>query len=227
MRTLSRWAGIAAAVSLACCLTVSPITVAKAGPLPLNPDALSGWTGTSTIASGLIAGHTLDTKVEYAVFAPGQFNAYFGAGADPSNGTEFVYAYEVTNTGSTVNVSRNLSGFTVALLPTASASNVGFLPLANWNYGLVPNNSSFGGTPPSSARWNFTSPTLALGGVTQILLYTSPKGPTLASASALGGGIQGTTTVPNFVPTPIPEPSTFALLAIAGITMLAIRRRVR
>jgi len=169
----------------------------------------------------------LDVKVEYAVFAPGQFNVAFGAGADPSNGSEFVYAYEVTNTGATVNVSRNMSGVTVALLPTASASNIGFLPLLNGNYGQVPNNSSFGGTPASSARWNFTSPTLALGGITQVLLFTSPKGPTLASASALGGGIQGTTTVPNFVPTPIPEPSSFILLALAGLAMLAIRLRTR
>lgn len=114
MRTLSRLTGIATALSLACIAAV-----VQAGPLPLNPDALAGYKGTTTASSGLIAGHTLDVSIDFAVFAPGQFNAYFGAGADPSNGTQFVYAYEITNTGLNAAIARNINGYTVGLLPTA------------------------------------------------------------------------------------------------------------
>jgi hypothetical protein len=221
MRTLSRLAGIAMAVWLAC-----HGAVALAGPLPLNPDAIPGWTGTSTVNSGLIAGKTLTASVDWAVFAPGKFDLYFGAGADPSNGTQYVYAYEPTNTGSTVNVSQKINGFTVGLIAGATFSNIGYLPVANGNYGVLPSTSSFGGT--SSARWNYTAPTLALVGgsnVSQVVLFTSPEGPTKISASILGGGLNATTTSANFVPTPIPEPSTFVLMAIAGSVAVLLRRK--
>jgi hypothetical protein len=221
MRTLLRFAIMAMAAGQALYGAV-----AFAGPLPLNPDAIPGWSGTSTVSSGLITGKSLDASLDWAVFAPGQFNAYFGAGADPSNGTQYVYAYEVTNTGATLNVSQKINGFTVGLLPGASAANIEYLPIANGNYGVLPTGSSFGGT--SSARWNFVSPTLALVGgsnVSQVVLFTSPHGPTKVSASILGGGLNGTTTQPNYVPTPIPEPSTIALMTIAGALLLGFRRK--
>ncbi|HEY4308650.1 MAG TPA: PEP-CTERM sorting domain-containing protein [Pirellulales bacterium] len=220
MRTISRMTGIAAALSLACFATI-----AVAGPLPLNPDAIPGFSGTSTVASGLIAGKTLNASIDYAVFAPGQFNAYFGPGADPSNGTQYVYAYELTNTGATANVSRSANLLTVDLLPASLAQNIGYLPVANGNYGTLPSGSSFADSPPSSSRWSFSAPVIGLGGVSQIVLFTSPEPPTRGTAAVVGGGLQATTTVPNYVPTPIPEPSTFVLMAIAGSALALIRRR--
>ncbi len=217
MRGISTFGVLVACIA---CMTGS----VQAGPLPLDPHAIPGFEGTSTLSftSGSLS---VSGNIEYAVYAPGQFNASFGTGADPSNGTQYVYAYQVDNTGTVPAGGRNISLLGVTLLPTNGATNIESLPLTYGNFGVVPAASGFAGSPPTTARWLYTSTTIGLGASSQILLFTSPKGPSFASAAITGGGLIANTIPAQYVPTPIPEPSTFALMAIAGTCLMMLRRK--
>jgi len=196
-------------------------TAAQAGPLPSDPNALGGFSQGTTAFIGTNGPLTIKSNVEFAVYAPGKFDLSFGAGADPSGGSQYVYAYEVFNTG-VGGLDRAISLFTVALQPTALAQNIEFLPHAFGFFGQDPVSSSFGGgPPPTSARWDYSTATVPIGGNTQILLFTSPKGPTLQSAGVQGGGVPSS----NVLPSPIPEPASWTLLVIGSVA-LAYRRVV-
>src|SRR5262245_48184350 len=81
-------------------VVVLTATTALAGPLFADPAALPGWTGSSGFV-GANGGFKLNANVEFAVYAPGAFGTSaalgFPGGADPSGGTQFVYAYEIFN----------------------------------------------------------------------------------------------------------------------------------
>jgi hypothetical protein len=218
MNTASRLACVATALGIA----MGAANV-QAGPLPLDPNAI--WHGTSapffsSINVGTI--FEISASVQYAVYNPGKFDLSFGAGADPSNGTQYVYAYQVFNTG--VNgpntVAEPISIFTEGLAANANAQNIQALPIANGNFGQLPDHAAFAGTPATSGTWDYTTHNLPLGAQTQILLFTSPHGPIMEPGSVQGGGLGAQ----NPLPSPAPEPSSLMLLVMGGLVGLAIRR---
>src|SRR2546426_12007332 len=77
-----------------------------------DANAMTGWNGTVNFDT-VIAPFTMKAEVDYAVYAPGQFNLSF-PGGDPSAGARYVYAYRVHNTGSsTLSTERNPGFFSV------------------------------------------------------------------------------------------------------------------
>ena len=157
MRGISQF-GWFVLVACVACLTSN----VQAGPLPLDPNALGGFKGTSTL-SFTTGSLSVAGNIEYAVYYPGQFNLSFGAGSDPSNGTQYVYAYQVDNTGTVPAGGRDISLMGVTLLPTNSSTNIESLPLSHGNFGVVPAASGSQAAPPTTARWLYTSTTIGLG----------------------------------------------------------------
>lgn len=217
MSTASRLMGLTIAVLLA-----GSAAIAHAGPLLLDPNAMGGANQGAKTFQNIGGPTSLKVSVEYAVYAPGQFTKTFGAGSDPSAGSQYVYAYEAF----TLNVNpnpRNLAILTVGLLTGAQAQNIEYLPVIYGNYGLLPVTSSFGGSPPNSARWDYTGATIPVGQNSQILLFTSPLAPTLVTSSVVGGGLGNSQTLPS----PIPEPASWALLVTGSVALLYRRLRAR
>ena len=207
----------AAVVSL-CIGTASAGTV-----LPSDPAAMAGWTGTQTFSETLFT-FTLDAEVDFAVYAPGAFNTSSALGfpADPSGGADWVYAYQVFNTGGNVAPSLLSVGF-LDLAPEGDGvddlelpTNIGFVdgfaspdvdPVLNFS----PDNNPL--TIKESAVYEFTLP--SLDDTTDILIYTSPFGPEWDRGSVRGGALI------NFqqLPSPVPEPGTF-VLGVLGMALL-------
>jgi hypothetical protein len=210
------------AVCVAIAMSVALFAVgAQAGPLPLDPNGMGGVNqGSAIFPTNTVAGtFSISAEVDFAVYAPGKFNLSY-PGQDPSGGTRWVYAYEVTNTGQVPGPSP-ISSFSVAILPVsggppaAGAANIENLPLVA---GQAPGAQSFSST---SAVWDYSGANLGVGANSDILLFTAPHPPTMQSASVVGGGL-GTS---HNLPSPIPEPSTYVLLAIGGAALLTWRRR--
>ncbi|MBI2825854.1 MAG: PEP-CTERM sorting domain-containing protein [Planctomycetia bacterium] len=211
MRIATRLTAVATAVFLAW----SAVNV-SAGPLPADPNAIGGAdAGRVQPFLGVVGAFSIAANVEYAVFAPGQFDL----GPDPSGGTQYVYAYQVYNTGVGANA-RQISIITEGLSKAADPANPGSLGAG---FGAVPGSSTFAGAPPTSTRWDYTGAPLALGTNSTILLFTSPHPPGLQPGSIQGGGLSDT----KLLPSPIPEPASFILLAFGAAALLVVRRRMR
>jgi len=225
MSPASRLIGLTFAVFLAgVAFLAGPVATAQAGPLPLDPNGMGGVFQGIQVFQNKGGPVTLTVDVEYAVYAPGDFTKSFGAGSDPSGGTQYVYAYEAFNINVPPNP-RSLAILTVGLQQGAQAQSIQYLPVIYGNFGLLPVNSSFGGTPPNAARWDYTGlgTTIPVGQNSQILLFTSPYNPTLLTSSVSGGGLGAS----NILPSPIPEPASWALLGIGSAMLLYRRLRAR
>jgi hypothetical protein len=202
-----------------------PVGALQAGPLPLDPNALPAYRGDTGTLTSTLGAFSISMDLQYAVYAPGKFNLSFGPGADPSGGTQYVYAYQFYNAGSAG--AFVFSGVSVNLLLGNQAANIEALPLSFGNYGQLPVSASFASSPPTSARWSYTTANLPVGGQTQILLFTSPHGPTRSTAQATGG-LGVTTDGSHLVPTPIPEPHA-SVIIVSGVMVLggaAVRRAI-
>ncbi len=186
-------------------------SAAPAGVLNTSPYAMSGFVGTQTF-SGAVVIWTVNASVDYAVFAPGKFDLAFGPGSDPSAGGHYVYAYQLTNTGS----SEPLVEMTVGLDGDETVGTIGFLAGAN----IDPSSSTFPG--PTSARWEFAAGTMPTSAMTDILFFTSPQPPEFDSAT-----VKATASASNPMPSPvpIPEPVTLGLLLGGGVWLSRRRRR--
>lgn len=210
-------------------VSVLPYGIAVAGPLPTDPAAIAAVQGTATI-NGQNAGatNTFKALVDYAVYAPGTFStsglAFLNFPADISGGTEYIYAYEVFNVG----VDESLTLLSVGLF-TGGVANASIL-ISNLagtpEGGVAPINSSFnpaGNVAHTNARWTFSSTganDLGIGDHSDILIFASPNPPQWKTSSITG---TGATAGSALLPTPVPEPATYALAAIGAICLFAVR----
>jgi hypothetical protein len=172
-----------------------------------DPNAIAAWSGEKafTATDGTFS---INAAVDFAVYAPGKFNTTFG-GADPSGGTEYVYAYQIFNV--TDPASEEITKISVGLLPLSGAHNIGVLtspPVLGG--GIVPDLYRLSG---GSARWNFDDPTIAYGDHTAVFFFTSPDAPEWLAAS-VQDGLAASGLLPS--PMPVPEPTTLALLLLGG-----------
>ncbi|MGA2031017.1 MAG: PEP-CTERM sorting domain-containing protein [Thermoguttaceae bacterium] len=224
---ITRLPGVVLVVMLACS------GAAMGSMLPLDPNAYNDgtrtWSGTQAFVG---PGGLLDVAVDYAVYAPGQFHASttLGNPTDPSNGSEFVYAYQLNNVGVF-----NVACFSVGLADAADSdagkeadklpANIGFV--ANFPgdpNGFPPFSEAFtypsGGRPAQSADWSYSS-SLPAGSYSNILIYTSPYPPHTDAATVQAGQI-ATEGLPSPF-NPAPEPASGLLLAVAAVFLLAVR----
>ena len=207
---------------------------AKGGLLVADANATISGTELFSGGNGF---QTLIADVDYAVYAPGDFgtSAVLGlpAGDDPSGGIEWVYAYQIDND---VGGEKGVLALSIDLPPgviTNIFTNVSHTSTTPAG-GLDPNAFEFipiAVDPPTNVKWSFTvvGNLLNLGLQSDILLFTSPFGPTFRNAAMAGTTASGAPLAgdENLLPSPIPEPSTLVLLALAAVLLAAgnLRRR--
>lgn len=190
---------------------------AFAGILAVDPTSIVKGTA---LFSKTIGPLSLNASVDYGVYAPGTFATTFGPGSDPSGGTAFVYAYQVTNAGPN---EADFFSVGIASGDSTGAANIENLPAAFFPGGVPSDDPSFtpAAQPFTSATWDYGSPHLLATQSSSILLFTSPLPPGLDLASVQGGALIAT----NELPSPTPEPGTATLLLAAGSTLLSRRRK--
>lgn len=219
--------------SRAAFLMILLAAAAIAGPLPTDPAAMVGWKSSQLFNNP----GKITATVEYAVYAPGQFSASVALGnpVDPSGGSDWVYAYEIFATNTPVlTLTVNITPGNVPA-PYVGSNRIGDLPLSpelgespdsgttnvffNWSTALLAINN---------VRWtnatNGSNPDLWKNNHSTILFYTAPTGPKFVNSSISGGGAN---VASANLPSPVPEPRTAVMAAIAGAVLLAVRWRRR
>lgn len=206
MRGIIRVCVMAVAVALAA-------TAAQASLMHEDPAAMLAWQGTQHYQAS-DATYLLDVDVDYAVYAPGAY-----PGADPSGGTDYVYAYEIFNTVNAGSVEAGL--LLVGLQQSSGARNIG-LDVSSGAPGLA------GGVTPdityigaTGAGWSFSVDTVDYGEDSVTLILTSLNGPTWQYASVADGGLSAERELPS----PLPEPATLLLLTSGAVLTYFTRRR--
>ena len=181
--------------------------------LMTDPAAMAGFQG-SKIYQATEGGRVLEVRVEYAVYAPGNY-----PGNDPSNGTGYVYAYQIFNDIEAQ--SSGVSSFTVEIpefgdpaRPTVIGYDANYMDAGGT--GVVP---TLFAVTSDSAAWTFLLDTIDATEHSKVLFFASPVGPDWGTGSVQDGGMSDF----EMVPTPVPEPGVVAVL-LAGLGM-ALRRR--
>ncbi|MBN1588871.1 MAG: hypothetical protein JW888_05095 [Pirellulales bacterium] len=201
--------------TLAAVMLMAPLAVA--GPLAADSNAMPGWHGTQFFAGsywGMGMSPFFNADVDYAVYAPGQFEVTFD-GADPSEGVDYVYAYQIFHVGP--GTDEPLLQFSVGLDGIA-AEGAGVI--TDFGAGQAPTSASFstsGNNPPTSAVWYYDSPmSLAPGCQSNILLFTSSAPPEWDTSTLRG---TNSTAKTELLPSPgVPEPAMLILIiAAAGV----------
>ena len=204
--------------------------VASGGVLQADPNALSLWQGITNMHNSFFT-LSVNADVEFAVYEPNagdsNFDATFGPGADPTGGSEYVYAYQIfnltTDSSSVTALTVGLDGDEPFNMGT-TLGNIGFVagtgdvsPSAGY---LAP---SDGLTSPTSARWAFS--VLPVGESSDVLYFTSPAQPESDSATVTGSWPATTQLLPSPSNTPVPEPTTLGVLALGGLAALIRKQR--
>jgi hypothetical protein len=219
----------AAAVAVLLCSSASFGGLLPADPMAFHDGAMT-WSGTRAFSAGS-GSSALRVTVDFAVYAPGAIatSPVLGSFADPSGGSQYVYAYQLWNdvSGGSSAVTSFSVGFADVLDSVKDnklPANLGFVPA--YPDGIPPSSWGFtfpgGGVAAQSAVWDYTSP-LSQGSHSNVLIYTSPYPPEWDAASVQGGRANT-----QALPSPTPEPGTcslFACAAACGIALVGMRRR--
>ena len=191
--------------------------------------AYQDWFGTKSIQFHEESnGKYVDGSIDFVVYAPGDFNLSF-PGQDPSNGTQYVYRFQLNNDAGTNN--DYMKKLTLGLVGITGAANCKWIEPDSGPYsggGVAPANDGLAGTPnPTSAFWSYSaSNPIIPGSYSKMLIFTSPNGPTFRlatvnSQSTMDHWVDGSGNQYNWwegeLPSPVPEPSLLiGLLAAAG-----------
>jgi hypothetical protein len=207
-------------------LIVSFSVSADAGLLPADTvNAMPGWFGTEIIQFDESNGKNVDGSVDYAVYAPGQFNLSF-PNQDPSNGTQYVYRYQLHN-NPTPDSTDFIRKLTVGL--------VGITDSTGWHCTYIEPGSIYPsggaaptlqvqltGTPYTSAVWAFkASAPVNTDSYSKMLIFTSPYSPTHQLATVLSSS--STDKWEGLLPSPVPEPATLIGMLSFGVLFLIQR----
>lgn len=208
----------------------------SAGPLSVTNFAFNDgfgpnagqWHGSVNVV-GAAFGDTLTAVVDWAVFAPGDFQNYLDSQAiaqvDPTSPLDMTYVYQIH---SVTFADPGIDIMTVGLEPIdgrGTLSAPSFVPT-----GAANEKSPTGGSDNNTSMvWSFAGNELLPGDSSSLLLFTSPYAPEydfLAVASGLAAQ-----PVSPLVPSPgnrlgpgIPEPGTLVLALTCGLLLLAKRR---
>lgn len=178
-----------------------------------NPAAvLSDRVHFSTVSALSQTGGTLDGFVDYTVYAPGQYS-----GSVSFDDNLYVYAYQVfNNENSTVGIDY----FSIGLSPYAEVLDVTCDPALDYAV-------SGGSSPsiyfklPESVIFMYQTDNLGANEYSQTLLFTSTYGPEMTLGYVSGGMMGGAGVA---MPSPIPEPAAFSLMALCALPALRRRR---
>ena len=203
-------------------------TSAHGGLIAGDSNAMPTWHNTLafTGSSAYAPIKYLYADIDYAVYDKGDFNLSF-PGLDPSGGTQYVYAYQLFNQSNPPSTDLGIGKFTVGVHSGELIQDVWITQIDDPTITTEKSSSpAWGGSPiATSATWLFSgsnrvSPTYR----SKILIFTSAYGPREDSANLLGAS--GSTAPENQyrLPSPIPEPATPLILAIAGGLLLLIRK---
>ncbi|MEZ6192665.1 MAG: PEP-CTERM sorting domain-containing protein [Phycisphaerales bacterium] len=152
--------------------------------------------------------------MDYAVFAPGAFGVAF-PGQDPSNGSDYVYAYQINNLPGTIPAATAISQFTVGLDGDEPLGATGFVS----GIGItIPSSTGYVGSGPTSVAFDFAA-NIPFDGTSAILIFTSAAAPELDTAT-----VHAAWADTHLLPSPSPEPATLGLLAM-GLGLIGNRRR--
>lgn len=198
-------------------LFVFALFIPAADALPVG--AMGIWSG-SVDFYGEHNDGTLTGHVDWAVYEADDY-----PGTAPPGG-DYVYAYQVFNTGDPQSGSDKAAAhLTVYLLEQA---DVGTISWDDYDVtdGVEPSNSYFWPDPPERAIFYFPS-VVVLPGEWSVNLLFSGGAPTWGSGRVGSGPIIAEIESGSLpTPTPIPEPSTVALLT-AGACLLKFARAGR
>jgi hypothetical protein len=190
---------------------------AGAGLIAGDVNGLPAWQGTVHFQ----ATPSLFLDVDYCVYAPGDFGDSFGAAADPSGGTQYVYAYQILNDlpnhPAPDPTKDYVTSFSIGLTGLNElAANVGAVAVTD---GKNPNHSAFAPTTgtPNTVKWTYTT-SLKSGSFSNILIYTSPFAPEFDNSTILGYSADT-----HLLPSPTPEPATLTFLAIGLAAVIGKR----
>ena len=186
-------------------------TVSRAELMDYFTSAMPGWSGSTPLAEPLKP----DVEIYYAVFTRDAFNLAFGD-MDPNNQDSRVYTYQLVNAaGSPV-----ITKLTVGLDSRASPAGITEIDDPGGGLGTASLLQAFAPLSPpyGSAVWNYT-PSIAAGGKSKILLFTSSQDPQWLSAT-VKGNVQAES---GPVPSPIPEPTSLISLIMAVVFFVLLR----
>lgn len=240
MYTLRVYVGIAIVVLLVA------TGVAHAGLLmdDLNAydDGSTTWQGRVEFRTSMFGFFFWGADVEYAVYAPASyagdsFAESWPGVTDPSNGQDFIYAYQIFNDldpypsipPDMTAANHDVMTLSVILRGQTQAANNSFI--ASTGYDNITNANS---KPPTSltlgadaVMWDYsdgqTGEQVNYQDISDVLFFTSPFGPKMDNATLA-------TDVPNSamqLPSPLPEPATLVLLAVGAAAILSKCRRPR
>ena len=199
-----------------------------------NDEAIAGWKGTRTMTGPVVGTHYVNALVDFAVFAPGDFQDFLDdpddnpitinpiSYSDPSGGTEVVYAFQIFNGDS----NPYLTNITAGIDASDPVNNVAWITGTGMR---TPSGNTFPGT---SIRWNFATSATRINDnqSSLILLYTSPRLPEWdhgQTGTGISSGLSaGRPDFPSPGPVDAPEPGTFAL-GFLGLMVLGLAKYFR